>query len=96
MKYTVLTLFPQLIQPWTEEALLGRAAKAGLVSFDVRDLRDYAGNRHRRVDERHLRVRFGAEHGRRAREQFGVGSHLGVNLQPNHDLPVVGLALDAV
>lgn len=51
MKYTVLTLFPQLIQPWTEEALLGRAAKAGLVSFDVRDLRDYAGNRHRRVDD---------------------------------------------
>ncbi len=51
MKYTVLTLFPQLIRPWTEEALLGRAVKAGLVSFDVRDLRDYAGNRHRRVDD---------------------------------------------
>ena len=51
MKYTVLTLFPQLIQPWTEEALLGRAARAGLVSFDLRDLRAYAGNRHRRVDD---------------------------------------------
>lgn len=51
MKYTVLTLFPQLIRPWTEEALLGRATKAGLISFDLRDLRDYAGNRHRRVDD---------------------------------------------
>lgn len=51
MKYTVLTLFPQLVRPWTEEALLGRAAKAGLIAFDVRDLRDYAGNRHRRVDD---------------------------------------------
>lgn len=51
MKYTVLTLFPQLIRPWTEEALLGRAAKAGLVFFEVRDLRDYAGNKHRRVDD---------------------------------------------
>lgn len=51
MKYTVLTLFPQLVRPWTEEALLGRAAKAGLISFDLRDLRDYAGNRHRRVDD---------------------------------------------
>lgn len=51
MKYTVLTLFPQLLRPWTEEALLGRAAKAGLISFDLRDLRDYAGNRHRRVDD---------------------------------------------
>ena len=51
MKYTVLTLFPQLIRPWTEEALLGRAVKAGLLEFDLRDLRDYAGNRHRRVDD---------------------------------------------
>ena len=51
MKYTVLTLFPHLIRPWTEEALLGRAAQAGLVSFDLRDLRAYSGNRHRRVDD---------------------------------------------
>jgi len=51
VKYTVLTLFPQLIRPWTEEALLGRAAQAGLISFDLRDLRAYAGNRHRRVDD---------------------------------------------
>lgn len=51
MKYTVLTLFPQLIRPWTEEALLGRAAQAGLISFNLRDLRAYAGNRHHRVDD---------------------------------------------
>lgn len=51
MKYTILTLFPQLVRPWTEEALLGRAVKTGLISFDVRDLRDYAGNKHRRVDD---------------------------------------------
>lgn len=51
MHYTVLTLFPQLIRPWTEEALLGRAVTAGLISFDVRDLREHAGNKHRRVDD---------------------------------------------
>ena len=51
MKYTVLTLFPQLIRPWIDEALLGRAVQAGLISFDLRDLRAYAGNRHRRVDD---------------------------------------------
>jgi tRNA (guanine37-N1)-methyltransferase len=51
MHYTVLTLFPQLLRPWTEEALLGRAARAGLVSFDIRDLREHAGNKHRRVDD---------------------------------------------
>lgn len=51
MKYTVYTLFPELFAPWTQEALLGRAVEAGLISFDVRDLRAYANNKHNRVDE---------------------------------------------
>ncbi len=51
MKYTLLTLFPNLLRPWTEEALLGRAVKNGHLSFDVRDLRDYAENKHRNVDD---------------------------------------------
>lgn len=51
MKYTVLSLFPQLLVPWTEEALLGRAARAGLVEFALRDLRDYALDKHRSVDD---------------------------------------------
>jgi tRNA (guanine37-N1)-methyltransferase len=51
MKYTVLTLFPQLLAPWAEEALLGRAIRAGRVALELRDLRDYADNRHRRVDD---------------------------------------------
>lgn len=51
MKYTVLTLFPDLLRPWIEEALLGRAVKNGHLSFDLRDLRDYAANKHRNVDD---------------------------------------------
>ena len=51
MKYTVLTLFPDLLRFWTEEALLGRAVKNGHLSFDLRDLRDYAANKHRNVDD---------------------------------------------
>ncbi len=51
MKYTVYTLFPALLEPWTHEALLGRAVERGLVSFNVRDLRDHAGNKHRSVDD---------------------------------------------
>ena len=51
MKYTVYTLFPQLVLPWTQEALLGRALAAGLVGIDVRDLRDHAQNKHNRVDD---------------------------------------------
>ena len=51
MKYTLLTLFPDLLRPWTEEALIGRAVKNGHLSFDLRDLRDYAANKHKNVDD---------------------------------------------
>ncbi|MBS3968249.1 MAG: tRNA (guanosine(37)-N1)-methyltransferase TrmD [Truepera sp.] len=51
MKYTVLSLFPQLLKPWAEEGLLGRAVKQGLISFALRDLRAYSTDRHRSVDD---------------------------------------------
>lgn len=51
MKYTVYTLFPDLLTPWTSEALLGRAVAGGLISIDVRDLRDHAQDKHNRVDD---------------------------------------------
>jgi tRNA (guanine37-N1)-methyltransferase len=51
LKYTVYTLFPQLLEPWREEALLGRAARAGLLDFDFRDLRNFSVGRHNKVDD---------------------------------------------
>lgn len=51
MKYTVLTLFPDLLKPWTEQGLLGRAIRQGLIAVTLRDLRDYATDRHRSVDD---------------------------------------------
>lgn len=51
MRYTIYTLFPQLIEPWTTEALLGRAVAEEHITFAVRDLRRFAGNRTNRVDD---------------------------------------------
>ena len=51
MKYTVYTLFPALLEPWTREALLGKAASAGLIEFRIRDLRRHANDKHNRVDD---------------------------------------------
>lgn len=51
MKYTVYTLFPNLVLPWTQEALLSKAIASGLIDIDVRDLRNHAGNKHNRVDD---------------------------------------------
>lgn len=50
MRYTVLTLFPALIQPWTREGILGRAVARGLVELELRDVRSFATDRHRTVD----------------------------------------------
>lgn len=51
MRITIETLFPSLIEPWTHEALVGKALAAGLVDLRVQDLRRFAGNRTRRVDD---------------------------------------------
>ncbi|WP_147145438.1 tRNA (guanosine(37)-N1)-methyltransferase TrmD [Oceanithermus desulfurans] len=51
MRYTVLTLFPRLIEPWMQEALLAKAVQRGLIEIRVRDIRNYAKDKHRQVDD---------------------------------------------
>ncbi len=51
IRFTVCTLFPQLVEAWRHEALIGRAVRQGLVELEVRDLRRFAGNRTGRVDD---------------------------------------------
>ncbi|MCS6868919.1 MAG: tRNA (guanosine(37)-N1)-methyltransferase TrmD [Thermus sp.] len=51
MRYTVLTLFPGLIQPWLEESLLKKARERGLIQVEVVDLRAFGLGRHRTVDD---------------------------------------------
>lgn len=51
LRITIETLFPELITPWSREALVGKALAAGRFELQVRDLRRFAGNRSRRVDD---------------------------------------------
>jgi tRNA (guanine37-N1)-methyltransferase len=51
MKYTILTLFPELILPFTNEAILGKAAERGHVQFNVINIRDFTTDKHRTVDD---------------------------------------------
>ena len=51
LTFSVLTLFPELLRPFTQEALLGKARAKGLLDFRLTDLRDYAGNKHHKVDD---------------------------------------------
>jgi tRNA (guanine37-N1)-methyltransferase len=47
----VLTLFPEMFPGPLGASLAGRALEAGIWSLDVRDIRDFAGDRHRSVDD---------------------------------------------
>jgi tRNA (guanine37-N1)-methyltransferase len=51
MKFTILTLFPQLLEPWTREAIIGKGVERGLLEFDVRDIRGVTTDKHRTVDD---------------------------------------------
>jgi tRNA (guanine37-N1)-methyltransferase len=46
-----LTLFPEIFEPVLSASLLGKAQKKGLASFQTIQIRDFATDRHRTVDD---------------------------------------------
>ncbi|MGO1050071.1 tRNA (guanosine(37)-N1)-methyltransferase TrmD [Crossiella sp. CA198] len=50
MRLDVITIFPEYVAP-LREALLGKALDRGLIQLGVHDLRDYAHDVHRSVDD---------------------------------------------
>jgi tRNA (guanine37-N1)-methyltransferase len=51
IRVDILTLFPGIFEGPLRESLLGRAIGSGLVDVAVRDIRDHAEDKHRRVDD---------------------------------------------
>ncbi|MDA8025374.1 MAG: tRNA (guanosine(37)-N1)-methyltransferase TrmD [Actinomycetota bacterium] len=47
----VLTLFPNLIEGYASESILGRARSGGYLTIRTIDIRDFAKDRHRSVDD---------------------------------------------
>lgn len=52
MRIDVITLFPEVIQPYLTASILGRAQAARLVDCHVHQLRDYSQDPHHKVDDR--------------------------------------------
>lgn len=52
MKIDVLTLFPAMFAGPLDESIVKRAREAGLLDLRIHNLRDYAHDRHRTVDDR--------------------------------------------
>lgn len=51
MRFDVFTIFPEILGKPLRASLLGKAIEAGVVEVRVHDLRDFATDRHRRVDD---------------------------------------------
>ena len=51
MKIDVLTLFPDMFKPVTEESILGRARENGILNINLIDIRAYSTDKHKKADD---------------------------------------------
>ncbi|PKL06470.1 MAG: tRNA (guanosine(37)-N1)-methyltransferase TrmD [Spirochaetae bacterium HGW-Spirochaetae-9] len=51
MKYTILTLFPEIVRAYFEASIMKRAVAAGLIDYSLVNIRDYAIDKHRKCDD---------------------------------------------
>lgn len=59
MRIDILTVVPEMIEPFVDCSILKRARDKGLVEIHIHNLRDYTTSRHRKVDD----YPFGGEAG---------------------------------
>lgn len=51
MNFYILTLFPEMVMNGLNTSIIGRASKAGYLNIEAIDIRDYARNKHHKVDD---------------------------------------------
>ncbi|MDV6373154.1 tRNA (guanosine(37)-N1)-methyltransferase TrmD [Deinococcus arenicola] len=51
LTFSFLTLFPELLAPFANEAIIGKARERGLLDVNLVQLRDFSDNRHHKVDD---------------------------------------------
>ena len=51
MRFDVLTLFPEMVENYFNFSILKRAVEAGVVSVNTINPRDFAANKHKKVDD---------------------------------------------
>lgn len=66
MKFSILTLFPEVIEAYTSASIIGRARKNGVIDVRAVNFRDFTADPHRKVDD----------------SPFGGGSGMVLTCQP--------------
>lgn len=69
MKFSIITLFPEIIQAYATASIIGRAAGAGVISVETVNPRDFTNDPHRKVDD----------------SPYGGGSGMVLSCQPVED-----------
>lgn len=69
MKFSVITLFPEIIQNYATASIIGRAVNAGVITVDTVNPRDFTNDPHKKVDD----------------SPYGGGSGMVLSCQPIED-----------
>ena len=51
MKFTVLTLFPEIPRAFFETSIMAKAVERGIIAYDLVNIRDFAFDRHKTCDD---------------------------------------------
>ena len=51
MQFEVFSLFPEIFPPYLDESILKRAQLANLIKVNLYNIRDWATDKHRTVDD---------------------------------------------
>ena len=51
MNFHIMTLFPDMIMRCLSESIIGRAVSGGIISVETTNIRDFANNKHNKVDD---------------------------------------------
>ena len=51
MQFNVITIFPNIIEDYSKESILGRGQKAGAIKINAINLRDFTLDKHNKVDD---------------------------------------------
>ena len=51
MKFTVLTLFPEIPRVYFENSIMAKAVEKGIIAYDLVNIRDFALDKHKKCDD---------------------------------------------
>ena len=51
MKFSVMTLFPEQVNAFLSESIIGRAREKGIIDIEFFNIRDYSGNEYGKIDD---------------------------------------------